>query len=131
MNKISHTVLYIKIKKHTAIEKYVLCRVFTCQSCIANILLICRERLEKGVVSIMKFEMHTKIISNEKEVRLHIEENIFQLKLDGYHLFTVQEILPLYKSNEERIGSAMIQKLEWENGKTTINYQLVSLKSVN
>ncbi|MFB4338776.1 DUF2584 domain-containing protein, partial [Bacillus sp. BR_16] len=23
----------------------------------------------------MKFEMHTKIISNEKEVRLHIEEN--------------------------------------------------------
>ncbi|PGK50422.1 hypothetical protein CN928_32795, partial [Bacillus thuringiensis] len=24
----------------------------------------------------MKFEMHTKIISNEKEVRLHIEENI-------------------------------------------------------
>ncbi|MZF01089.1 DUF2584 family protein, partial [Bacillus anthracis] len=50
---------------------------------------------------------------------------------DGYHLFTVQEILPLYKSNEERIGSAMIQKLEWENGKTTINYQLVSLNSVN
>ncbi|HDR8037260.1 TPA: DUF2584 family protein, partial [Bacillus cereus] len=31
----------------------------------------------------------------------------------------------------ERIGSAMIQKLEWENGKTTINYQLVSLNSVN
>lgn len=29
----------------------------------------------------MKFEMHTKIISNEKEVRLHIEENIFQLIL--------------------------------------------------
>ena len=69
----------------------------------------------------MKFEMHTKIISNEKEVRLHIEENIFQLILDGYHLFTVQE----------RIGSATILKLEWENGKTIINYQLVSLKSVN
>ena len=50
----------------------------------------------------MKFEMHTKIISNEKEVRLHIEENIFQLILDGYHLFTIQEILPLYKSNEEK-----------------------------
>ncbi|WP_255264475.1 DUF2584 family protein [Bacillus cereus] len=56
---------------------------------------------------------------------------MFQLILDGYHLFTVQEILPLYKSNEERIGSATILKLEWENGKTTINYQLVSLKSVN
>ncbi len=67
----------------------------------------------------------------KKEVRLHIEENIFQLILDGYHLFTIKEILPLYKSNEERIGSATILKLEWENGKTTINYQLVSLKSVN
>lgn len=79
----------------------------------------------------MKFEMHTKIVSNEKEVRLNMEENIFQLNLNGYHLFAVQEILPLYKSNEERIGSAIIQKLEWENGKTTVNYQLVSLNSVN
>ncbi|MGS0530565.1 DUF2584 family protein [Bacillus mycoides] len=79
----------------------------------------------------MKFEMHTKIISNEKEVRLHIEDNLFQLILDGYHLFTIQKILPLYKSNEERIGSAIVQKLEWENGKTTLNYQLVSLQSVN
>ncbi len=50
----------------------------------------------------MKFEMHTKIVSNEKEVRLHMEENIFQLNLNGYHLFAVQEILPLYKSNEEK-----------------------------
>ncbi|HDR7619366.1 TPA: DUF2584 family protein, partial [Bacillus mycoides] len=56
---------------------------------------------------------------------------LFQLILDGYHLFTIQEILPLYKSNEERIGSAIVQKLEWENGKTTLNYQLVSLQSVN
>ena len=64
----------------------------------------------------MKFEMHTKIISNEKEVRLHIEENIFQLILDDYHLFTIKEILPLYKSNEERIGSATILKLEWPDG---------------
>ncbi|HDR7795737.1 TPA: DUF2584 family protein [Bacillus luti] len=79
----------------------------------------------------MKFEMHTKIVSNEKEVRLHIEENIFQLNLDGYHLFTVQEILPLYKTNEERIGSAIVQKLEWADGKTIVNYQLVSLKTVN
>lgn len=79
----------------------------------------------------MKFEMHTKIISNEKEMRLHIEENIFQLVLDGYHLFAVDEILPLYKSDQERIGSAIVQKLEWEDGKTTLNYQLVSLQSVN
>ncbi|PEB39586.1 DUF2584 family protein [Bacillus pseudomycoides] len=79
----------------------------------------------------MKFEMHTKIISNEKEMRLHIEENIFQLILDGYHLFAVDEMLPLYKSDQERIGSAIVQKLEWEEGKTTLNYQLVSLQSVN
>ncbi|MFJ8529148.1 DUF2584 family protein [Bacillus sp. NPDC094106] len=79
----------------------------------------------------MKFEMHTKIISNEKETRLHIEENVFQLILDGYHLFAVNEMLPLYKSDQERIGSVIVQKLEWENEKTTLNYQLVSLQSVN
>ncbi|ABS22036.1 DUF2584 family protein [Bacillus cytotoxicus] len=79
----------------------------------------------------MKFEMHTKIISNEKEIRLHIEENIFQLTLEGYHLFAVNEILPLYKSEQERIGSAMIQKLEWKDEKTIVSYQLVSLQSVN
>ncbi|MEY8347284.1 DUF2584 family protein [Bacillus cereus] len=79
----------------------------------------------------MKFEMHMKIISNELETRLHIEENVFQLILDGYHLFAMNELLPLYKSNQERIGNAIVQKLEWENGKTTLNYQLVSLQSVN
>ncbi|MCI0766954.1 DUF2584 family protein [Bacillus sp. TL12] len=79
----------------------------------------------------MKFEMHTKIISNEKETRLHIEENVFQLMLDGHHLFAMNEMLPLYKSDQERIGSAIVQKIEWENGKTTLKYQLVSLQSVN
>ncbi|HEK9099517.1 DUF2584 family protein [Bacillus pfraonensis] len=79
----------------------------------------------------MKFEMHMKIISNEQETRLYIEENVFQLTLDGYHLFAVDEMLPLYKSNQERIGSAIVQKIEWGNGKTILNYQLVSLQSVN
>ncbi|MBO1581636.1 MULTISPECIES: DUF2584 family protein [Bacillus] len=79
----------------------------------------------------MKFEMHTKIISNEKETRLHIEENVFQLVLDGYHLFAMNEMLPLYKTDQDRIGNAIVQKLGWEDGKTTLNYQLVSLQSVN
>ncbi|WP_459503126.1 DUF2584 family protein [Bacillus sp. C1] len=79
----------------------------------------------------MKFEMHTKIISNEKEIRLHIEENVFQSILDGYHIFAMDEILPLYKSNQERVGSAVVQKLEWKNGQTILNYQLISLQSVN
>ncbi len=57
--KISHTVFYIKYIKHITIEKCVLCCVCTCQSCIATILLKCRD-YKKGVVSIMKFEMHTK-----------------------------------------------------------------------
>ncbi|MDM5154887.1 DUF2584 family protein [Bacillus sp. DX1.1] len=79
----------------------------------------------------MKFEMHTKIISNEKETRLHIEENVFQLILDGYHLFAIHEILPLYKTEQEKTGSAMVHKIAWENEKTTLHYQLVSLHSVN
>ncbi|MGG2065768.1 DUF2584 family protein [Bacillus sp. S14(2024)] len=79
----------------------------------------------------MKLEMHTKIIVNETEKRLHMEDNIFQLMLDGYHLFIVDEILPVYKAGQELIGSAVVKKVEWEEGKTTLLYQLISLHSVN
>lgn len=77
----------------------------------------------------MKFEMHTKIIVNETEQRLHTEDNIFQLMLEGYHLFVVDEILPVYKT--ELVGSAVVKKVEWTEGRTTLLYQLISLQSVN
>lgn len=77
----------------------------------------------------MKFEMHTKIIVNETEKRLHTEDNIFQLMLEGYHLFVVDEILPVYKT--ELVGSAVVKKVEWTEGRTTLLYQLISLQSVN
>ncbi|WP_440603576.1 DUF2584 family protein [Bacillus sp. GB_SG_008] len=79
----------------------------------------------------MKFEMHTKIIVNETEKRLHIEDNIFQLILEGYHLFVVDEILPVYKTNQELVGSAVVKKVEWTEEKTMLLYQLISLQSVN
>ncbi|MEH6892085.1 DUF2584 family protein [Bacillus sp. JJ864] len=79
----------------------------------------------------MKFEMHTKIIVNETEKRLHTEDNIFQLTLEGYHLFVVDEILPVYKTRQELVGSAVVKKVEWAEGRTTLLYQLISLQSVN
>ncbi|MEH7463542.1 DUF2584 family protein [Bacillus thuringiensis] len=79
----------------------------------------------------MKFEMHTKIIVNETEKRLHTEDNTFQLTLEGYHLFVVDEILPVYKTRQELVGSAVVKKVEWAEGKTTLLYQLISLQSVN
>ncbi|ENQ3106439.1 DUF2584 family protein [Bacillus cereus] len=79
----------------------------------------------------MKFEMHTKIIANETEKRLHTEDNIFQLMLEGYHLFVVDEILPVYKTRQELVGSAVVKKVEWAEGRTTLLYQLISLQSVN
>ncbi|PEA52492.1 hypothetical protein CON64_23325 [Bacillus pseudomycoides] len=79
----------------------------------------------------MKFEMHTKIIVNETEKRLHTEDNIFQLTLEGYHLFVVDEILQVYKTRQELVGSAVVKKVEWAEGRTTLLYQLISLQSVN
>ncbi|HDX9591397.1 TPA: DUF2584 family protein [Bacillus pseudomycoides] len=79
----------------------------------------------------MKFEMHTKIIVNETEKRLHTEDNIFQLTLEGYHLFVVDEIMPVYKTRQELVGSAVVKKVEWTEGRTTLLYQLISLQSVN
>ena len=79
----------------------------------------------------MKCEMHTKITTNETEKRLHTEDNIFQLVLEGYHLFVIDEILPVYKTRQELVGSAVVKKVEWAEGRTTLLYQLISLQSVN
>lgn len=75
--------------------------------------------------------MCTKILSNNEEFRLHTEENVFQLTLSGYYLFMMDEIIPVYKTKQEPIGSAIVKKIEWVEGKTILQYQLISLQSVN
>lgn len=79
----------------------------------------------------MKFEMCTTILTNNKEVRSHTEENRFELTLSGYYLFAMDEVIPLYKTKLEQTGSAVVKKIEWTEGRTILQYQLISLYSVN
>ncbi|WP_416826089.1 DUF2584 family protein [Ectobacillus polymachus] len=79
----------------------------------------------------MKFETHTTIVTNDNEIRIDIENNLFELTLEGYHMYTLGEPVALFKSEKERIGTAIPNKVSWYDEKTVLHYQLVSLHSVN
>lgn len=78
----------------------------------------------------MPLELNTLIVTRGREKR--IEENLFQLEKEGYRLYPIEIPLDIRKTLESNSsGSALIKKLEWENNKTTITYQLISLNSIN
>ncbi|WP_028400690.1 DUF2584 family protein [Ectobacillus panaciterrae] len=79
----------------------------------------------------MKFEMHTSVVTEEKEVRVDIENNLFELTVEGYHLYPLNEAVVLYKTEKEKVGTAVPKKISWENEQTVLLYQLISLHSVN
>ncbi|MFD3450014.1 DUF2584 family protein [Microbacteriaceae bacterium 4G12] len=79
----------------------------------------------------MKFEMHTNIVSYDQEVRVDVENNLFELTLDGFHLYPLEEAMTLYKTEKEKVGTAVPKKVSWEAGQTVLLYQLISLHSVN
>ena len=64
-SKISHTVLYVKIKTYRNRKVCTLPCIYL--SILHSQYTINSVEIRKRVVSIMKFEMHTKIISNEKK----------------------------------------------------------------
>ena len=76
------------------------------------------------------FELNTMIVTKEKETRK--EENIFQLIKDGYRLYPIDIPLEVRKTiDSDTSGTAVIRRVEWENGKTFITYHLISLNSTN
>jgi hypothetical protein len=78
----------------------------------------------------MPLELNTMIVTKGKEQRL--EENLFILEKDDYRLYPIEIPLDIRRSKEsDTSGTAVIKKMEWENGKTRIIYQLVSLNSIN
>ncbi|MFX3623199.1 MAG: DUF2584 family protein [Ectobacillus sp.] len=79
----------------------------------------------------MKFETHTSIMTHDREVRIDVENNMFELILDGYHLYPLNESVVLYKTEKEKVGIAVPKKISWEENRTALIYQLVSLHSVN
>ena len=79
----------------------------------------------------MNFEMHTHIVSHDLEVRVDAGHNLFELYLDGYHVYPLEETISIYKTEKEAVGKAVPKMIVWNEGKTILRYQLVSLHSVN
>lgn len=78
----------------------------------------------------MPMELNTMIVTKGREVRE--EENQFRLEKDGYRLYPIDIPVDIRKTIEsETSGTAVIQRVAWEAGKTIITYHLVSLKSIN
>lgn len=78
----------------------------------------------------MPLELNTLIVTKGREQR--IEENLFVLEKEGYRLYPIEIPLDVRKTlDSNSSGLALIKKVEWENDKTTITYQLISLNTTN
>ncbi|AXN38473.1 DUF2584 domain-containing protein [Peribacillus sp. NPDC060186] len=78
----------------------------------------------------MPMELNTMIVTKGNEIRE--QENIFSLTKAGYRLYPIDIPIDVRKTiQSDSSGTAVIQKVEWTNEKTTITYQLLSLNSTN
>ncbi|MCA1066470.1 DUF2584 domain-containing protein [Rossellomorea sp. AcN35-11] len=78
----------------------------------------------------MGLELNTMIVTKGREVRK--EENLFELKKDGYRLYPMHLPIDVRKTKRsDSIGYGRIEKMEWTDEKTTILYRLISLNSTN
>ncbi|MDP4086764.1 MAG: DUF2584 domain-containing protein [Bacillota bacterium] len=78
----------------------------------------------------MPLELNTMIVTKGKEKRL--EENLFLLEKEGYRLYPIDIPVEVKKTKEsETNGIAIIKKVEMQNKRTFLTYQLVSLNSTN
>jgi hypothetical protein len=78
----------------------------------------------------MGLELNTMIVTKGKEERL--EENTFQLVKEGYRLYPMEIPVTVKRTKDgETNGIGEVKRLQWENGKTIITYQLKSLNSTN
>lgn len=76
------------------------------------------------------FELNTMIVTKGNEIRE--EENIFHLIKEGYRLYPIDIPIEVRKTMDSEANAiAVIRRVEWENGKTKINYRLVSLNTTN
>ncbi|MGE7603363.1 DUF2584 domain-containing protein [Peribacillus sp. NPDC097675] len=78
----------------------------------------------------MPMELNTMIVTKGNEIRE--EENVFSLTKAGYRLYPIDIPIDVRKTiQSDSNGTAVIQKVEWTNDKTTITYRLISLNSTN
>lgn len=78
----------------------------------------------------MPMELNTMIVTKGKETRL--ADNTFTLVKDGYRLYPIDIPIDVRKTiDSETSGEALVKKVELENNKTIITYQLIALNSTN
>jgi hypothetical protein len=78
----------------------------------------------------MPLELNTMIVTKGRETR--IEENRFVLEKEGYRLYPIDIPIDVRKTIEsDTSGTAVIKKVEWQENRTWLTYQLISLNSTN
>ncbi|MGG1291609.1 DUF2584 domain-containing protein [Bacillus smithii] len=78
----------------------------------------------------MPLELNTMIVTKGNEER--VGGNLFQLRKKGYRLYPLHVPVPVQKTIESGIaGTAIIEKVVWENQETVITYRLIALNSTN
>ncbi|MFC0187283.1 DUF2584 family protein [Fictibacillus aquaticus] len=78
----------------------------------------------------MPLTLQGTIVTNGKEKRL--AGNLFELELEGYHLFQLDAPVNVRKSEKSgEAGTAIVRELTFKNSKTTLVYDLESLHGVN
>jgi hypothetical protein len=78
----------------------------------------------------MPLELNTMIVTKGNEER--VGGNLFQLRKKGYRLYPLHVPVYVQKTIESGItGTAVIEKVVWENQETVITYRLIALNSTN
>ncbi|WP_044894895.1 DUF2584 domain-containing protein [Bacillus alveayuensis] len=78
----------------------------------------------------MPLEFNTLIVTKGNERR--VEENIFILEKEGYRIYPLDIPIEVRRTlQSEASGQAVVRKIELENNKTVITYELISLYSTN
>jgi hypothetical protein len=73
-----------------------------------------------------------RIITEDKDKRINAKENIFEIVFSGYKLFPLDTPIDIMRHKDsDQIGTAIINKITFQNNATICTYQLVSLYSVN
>ncbi|MGG5252622.1 DUF2584 domain-containing protein [Neobacillus sp. SM06] len=78
----------------------------------------------------MPLELNTMIVTKGREQR--IEENLFLVEKAGYRLYPIDIPIDVRKTIEsDSSGTGLIKKVTWQEGKTFVTYELVSLNTTN
>lgn len=80
----------------------------------------------------MPLTLEWELVTEGKEKRIANQPNCFTIKMDGYRLFPIEEIIEIKRHKKaDQIGFGEIYQLTWSDNQTVCHYRLISLHSVN